>query len=134
MDAATLTLEYVHCSLNVFLYSFPLCEHTDTASRNEASLNDVLVYRWPNTSASTRLEEDGMMLEDDNNNKDNSNNDNNNDNNNDLNDLSRRGIPVIELGVPENFRTLDFSALDYSNERLERFVLRYVLKLLFWLT
>ena len=81
-----------------------------------------------------------MMLEDDNNNnkdnnnKDNSNNDNNNDNNNDLNDLSRRGIPVIELGVPENFRTLDFSALDYSNERLERFVLRYVLKLLFWLT
>ena len=93
--------------------------HTDTASRNEASLNDVFVYRWPKISASTRLEKDEMMMG-----KDDRDNDDDDDN---LTDLSCRGIPVIELGVPENFRTLDFSALDYSTERLERFVLRYVL-------
>ena len=34
-----------------------------------------------------------------------------------------RGLPISELGVPDNFRTLDFSALDYAPERLERFVL-----------
>jgi len=34
-----------------------------------------------------------------------------------------RGYPESAIGVPLDFRTLEFSALDYSAERLERFVL-----------
>ena len=34
-----------------------------------------------------------------------------------------RGYTESDMGVPLDFRTLEFSALDYSGERLERFVL-----------
>ena len=37
--------------------------------------------------------------------------------------FGQRGLPCSELGVPDNFRTIEFSALDFSPERLERFVL-----------
>ena len=67
-------------------------------SRNEASAKDLLVYQWP-------LQKNGVW------NKSNST------------DAVVRGLPTNELGVPSDFRTLDFSALDFSAERLERFVL-----------
>ena len=66
-------------------------------SRNEASNKDLLVYQWPEAG-----DLDAGVW-----------------NSKDI----TRGLPENELGVPHDFRTLNFSALDYSPERLERFVL-----------